>query len=259
MTMRPIRTRVCGGVVIFLVSILFAASAQATVGDYADVWADVDWSSLQVSLDSGMSMTVYSDTYSGSYSYADNSDWEQGEQIHELSGFVDTGAIINLSNAKSTANTDSSLLTSTAYATQSAGGSGAEGAYADSSSWRDGEFGISGDGYVQFEIGYELEVDLSASGAEEASGISLAHLFLSNDSTVDEHYEEDFLEYTISNSAGGLLDNVSGTLTVSVYFNDGDFGYFYAGTDCGAEVIPEPCTVLLFGLGGVLVGKRSNK
>ncbi len=233
---------------------LISFSTTATAGK-ADVWADVDWSSLSITLGTGMTID-YSPADSYSRAAATNSAGSSDEIIDEQSGWVDTSAGLNFANAISSASTSSNLLTVTSYASESTAGAWAE---ASSEAWRDSYFSITGSGNVLIEIDYVLEIDLVADAGQDSYGLSSAWLRLLNGTTAVDIQVDDISENAITGTDTSL-ENLAGTFSIEIYFNDGDTGYFDTGivTEARMDVVPEPisASLLLLGAGGLLLVRR---
>ena len=190
-----------------------AASVRADAISTSQAW--IDWTSLVIS-----GAITWTEKGSESYAWAeDETGWDEddGFLYEEVSALAD-GNIM--------------------------------GAYSDADAYRWGYFVATSDGLVEISVDYELVQKLSTeNGGEWADGIAAAELWLMNEwdmyPTCDsvELYNEVF-------DGDSMSDSASGTLTVSVWFDTGDEGWFDVGVWNEAYVeIPEPATIALLGLG----------
>ena|GEM_PF-2303075 len=242
---------------VFIISGIMALAGPASVHAAAvsKSKALLDWGSFEIILDSGMSLTwiereEYVDAYAdddyafdGRYSdsdYDDTSEWSWGE----------TGVTASTPYAEGSGWTTTSEVGETVWAL--ADGSYNTYAYADALAKRWVDFEISGSGYVTVNVDYSLDLYVSTDRAgDEAYAYASSYIELYNYDTVDLDYDKDYLDYAVYDGAGDAFA-AGGTLTLSVWFNDGEYGGIYATVDNRAEVyspIPEPSTMLLLGSG----------
>jgi hypothetical protein len=248
---------------VFTILLIFAALTFGAASAYAKAistsQALMDWTSLSIT-----GNITWVDKGSGSHAYAeDATGWD--ENSDETFGWVDTYAFALISHSavgtSGEALTDPNSLYEEVYADANEVFTLWAQAGADAYRW--GEFFANSDGPVEFSVEYELSQDLSTEYAayvtEWAYGFAGAGLYLSNDDTEDDI--EDYAELENFVLGGeSTSDYDSGTLTVSVWFNAGDLGFFGASVYNEAAVaLPEPATIALLGLGALGLTRRKRK
>ncbi len=132
-------------------------------------------------------------------------------------------------------------------------------AWASASAERYGTFTVSGEGLVAIGVPYEIEVSLSSFAASASTDIWIE---LSNSEEWDSgrfSYSEVILEKEGDVDGLGTWTD-SGWVWVTLYFEDGETGYFTASLDTSASSpVPLPGTFVLLGsaLLGFSLGKKS--
>ncbi len=242
---------------VFIISGIMALAGPASVHAAAvsNSTALLDWGSFEIILDSGMGLTwierredvvAYADddyAFDGPYSdsdYDDTTEWSWGE----------IGVTASTPYAEGSGWTTTSEVGETVWALAD----GAPNTYASAWAFADRWVGfeISGSGYVTVNVDYSLDLYVSTDRAgDEAYAYASSYIELYS-SSGDWDYDEDFLDYAVYDGAGDAFA-AGGTLTLSVWFNDGEYGEIYAEVYNDAEVysapIPEPSTMLLLGSG----------
>ncbi len=240
-------------ITICLAVLVIAAGVRAEAVSISD--AQINWTSLTIT-----GNITWSDKGSGSYAYAeDDTGW--AEDYHPEPGWVDTYASVwMIGNSWGCAATDDTYLYERVQVIANETTTPWADANADAYRW--GNFTANSAGTVQFSADYALWQELSTDEVgESAYGYAQAGLLLQNYTTYYD-WSQDIrsLENSVSDG-GSITDWDAGTLTVTVWFNAGDSGYFQAGVynDAGVQ-IPEPATICLLGLGALsLISKKNNK
>jgi hypothetical protein len=237
-------------ITICLLVLVIAAGVRAEALSTSD--AQINWTSLAIT--GGI---TWSNESSYSYAYAaDDTGW--AEDYRQEPGWVDTYAYAWIGDSWGYASTDDSYLYERVYAI--ANEATTTWADAEADAYRYGNFTADSDGWVQFSADYALWQELSTGDVGEwAYGYAGAGSYLQNYSTYEWDQDMRSLENSVSDG-GSLTDGDAGTLTVAVWFNAGDSGYFQAGVYNGAEVqIPEPATLSLLSLGAVSLIRRKKR
>lgn len=237
----------------FCIVLAFCADAQAGISHSVST---IDWTSLSITGE-----IAWEELGSVSYAMAyDDSGW--GMDGDEKEGWVLTSALAQPTQSYPTygnAHTNDNELYEEVSAQTN--GTTITYAYAEAGAGFWGYFIAAVDGYVTFSADYEISQNLACVNADEWSyGYAEAVLYLENDTDETEDEDSDIL---INEAWGGddLSDSASGTFTVSLWFNAWESGYFEAWVynEAEAEVIPEPATIAILGLGSlVLFRKRQS-
>jgi len=237
-------------ITICLAVLVIAAGVRAEAVSTSDAW--MDWTSLNITGD-----ITWSDKTSYSYAYAeDDTGWAE-DYLYEP-GWVYTYAFASIGDSYWSyggAETSDDYLYEQVYAI--ANETTTPWAYAEAEAYRWGNFTASSDGWVEISADYELWQELSTGDVgESAYGYAGAGLWLQNYSTYEWDQDVPYLENSVWDGGYTNLSD-AGTLTVAIYFNAGDSGFFQAGVYNGAEVqIPEPATLSLLGLGALSLVRR---
>lgn len=210
----------------------------------ATTQVNLDWSTLGIALDPGMNLTWLSQTDEvgafNSFFYGTVSPW----------GTVEAGIQGQATGVGSTSDTD-------VTATTGAGPSTAFGpTYVSANAFADrwGIFDITGAGYVTFSIESEINITQIVNGGF-AANYGYASVTLDNLMTLDEDEDEYWGSAFLYSVEGDVIqyNDSSGDphLSVSLYFDDGDQGYFgpYAYSYTEAAVVPAPSALLLVSSG----------
>ena len=195
--------------------------------------AIIDWSTLNVSPDPGVSISYISQ---GSLSWAfaeDQSSYD--EDFVMIDSFGPTSATASVADATSQAWTSNNEIGESLHVYH-------VGAAAHTGARRAAEFLVSGNGNIYISLDYYLEQNMSADSGVLAEGFVGTYLGLYNDSNGTMDFYEDVLY-------GSVTDSASGTLSASLSFTDGDYGGFQTIVDGKAHIVPEPTTMLLLGFG----------
>lgn len=236
---------------ICLVVLVIAAGVRAGAVSTSTSEASIDWTSLIIDGD-----ITWGDQGSESYAYAEDTTGHD-ENYQSESDWMDTSAYALIGDSYGDAYTSDDYLYEEVYAI--ANETTTPGAYAEASAYREGSFTANSDGWVEISANYELwqELFTNCVGGFEfpwTSGYAGAELRLTNDSTSE--WDEDMAELQITVLG---LEEKNGTLTVEMYFTEGDTGYFEIGVWNDASVqIPEPATICILGLGALSLVRRKK-
>jgi len=236
-------------ITICLVVLVIAAGVRAGAVSTSTSKAGIDWTSLTITGD-----ITWGDKNSGSYAYAED-DTGPGEDYLSESEWVDTSAYASIGDSYGDAYTSDDYLYEevSAIANETA----TPWAYAEAGAYREGYFTATSDGWVEISADYELWQELFTDCIGEfpwTSGYAGAELRLTNNSTSD--WDEDIAELEITVCG---TETQNDTLTVEIYFNAGDSGWFQAGVYNEASVqIPEPATICILGLGALSLIRRKK-
>ena len=247
------------GCLVWLTLIFTAHTSHASSFSNSTAW--IDWNTLSI-----WGIDIQWD-YQESYSYAEAQDpWDSpwNEDFKDYWG--ETSSLASVTNANGGANgtawTNDSQLFEEVSAT-STGGDYWAGSLAKAELY--GEFTALETGELTISVDYYLTQDLQTENmGESAWGDSETWLEIWKDNYVDDSYDEHFLWNEVYDGESGSW-NDSGTLEVTLFFNEGDAGYFSAGVMNWAEArvsspVPEPSTMLLLGVGLIgLVGCRHKQ
>lgn len=242
------------GLLTFLVLGFFLVSARAASVEssaYLD-WSKFSW--IGISLTGGSNPTlnwisqgehIYLEAQENYYSEsADN--WNDNLSRTLTTSQIEVGAEALTNSIKSYADASSS----------------ADG-YSRSGRW--GKFQVTGSGLIVFTVPYRIEgkigVDPEFDHASIDSEVYMG-VYLDGDVSQDSYswvtLEKYYNTYDCQSDTGEWEDE--GWLSVAFYFNDGEYGNFYAGTYAEAEVTsaPIPSSILLItsGIGLIFIRRR---
>ncbi|RKY24010.1 MAG: hypothetical protein DRP62_04715 [Planctomycetota bacterium] len=220
-----------------------AASVRADAISTSQAW--IDWTSLVINGD-----ITWTDKGSKSYAWAeDETGWD--EDLQEEQGWVDTYAYASVYHsaygAEGLASTDDSVLYEDVSAVAD---TNIMWASSEADAYRRGDFTANSAGWITISADHFLWQELSTENEGEwATGLAVAELYLMNEWDTYPTWDSAEL-YNEVFDGNSISDSATGTLTVSVWFNAGDGGWFDVGVGNKADVlIPEPMTVVLLGLG----------
>ncbi len=219
-----------------------AASVRADAVSTSTSKALIDWTSLTITGD-----ITWGDKGSGSYAYAEDDTGYDYDELQEPE-WVETSASASMGNSFGDAYTSDDYLYEEVYA--SASKTTTTQANANAYAYRWGYFTADSAGTVEISANYSLWQELLTDCVGEfpwTSGYAEAGLYLENSDTSE--WDEDIAELEITVCG---METRDGTLTVAVWFNAGDGGYFDAGVYNDAEVqVPEPATICLLAIGSL--------
>ena len=235
-------------ITICLAVLVIAAGVRAGAVSTSTSEAGIDWASLTITGD-----ITWGDEGSESYAYAEDAT-DSDENYQSESEWMDTSAYALIGDSFGNAYTHDDYLYEEVYAI--ANETATPWAYAEAGAYREGYFTATSDGWVEISANYELWQELFTDCEGEfpwTSGYAGAELWLTNDSTSERDEDIAELEITVCG-----METRDGTLTVEMYFTEGNAGYFGAGVYNEASVqIPEPATICLLGLGALsLIGSK---
>jgi hypothetical protein len=248
--MKTMKKEILALMVICLVLTFSAASARAEAVSTSQ--ARIDWTSLTISGD-----ITWSNKGSESHAYSED-DTGSDEDVQTESGWVNTSAFASVYHASGNADTNDKYLYEEVYAIANDAITTWASCY-EVYAWRWGSFTANSNGWVKFSADYKLSQDLETGygyGNEWAYGYAEAGLYLENDADWDQ--DMPVLENEVWDG-DSVTDLHKGILTVSLWFDAGNEGYFEAWVYNDADVeVPEPTIICLLGLGvlGLLRRKR---
>ena len=231
-----------------IVSLSPSAYALSIVSNTAEIY----WPLINITMEPNININMTHKESISSVSASHNNFSVMDED--RIFDWVPTGAhsaIINGQNkAIADAFTDSGKLYESAYAYSDSG----EYYFSVAAAYRHGRFTVSGDGNITIEVPYLIKMDMAGYlPGDHAEGFSLADLMIFNETS--SLYDVSTDEFSDVIYGTNFIDETrSGTLSVTLAFNDGDSGSFSTGAINLAivgspPIIPEPTTILLLGSG----------
>ena len=226
--------------------IFSASSAHAVSTSFGEAY--IDWGTMEFS---GISiMWLEQGSYSDAYVYAatELGDVDDGDGDW-LDAWTDTSAQASVSGAESSAWTSDTQLGATVSLAPD--GINTDFAYGEAGAEYYGELVALEDGFLCFSVDYFISQNLSAPCPDDwaESWVSVGAELSSYNGDQDERWLENYVE----DGESGYWDN-SGTLTVSLWLDEGDEAMFYVWADAEAaayseycEEIPEPAAMMLLG------------
>jgi len=240
--------------VVCFVLTCFIGSAGAA--SYSHSYAVIDWATIQIT-EPLHGTTYWGSKHSGSLAWAAD-DFDTVQDTESDGDWGDTTADVSLPNAWGQAWTDDDEL----YEEVEAATDGSYTLYAAADAWaeRSASYWANQSGVMRIFADYTLYQDLSTENlGDKAKGVSKAFLRLvSQDDPGITDYAEVILGHSVQNG-GTFSDTLTGTLMVELECAGGNHYNFYASVWNSSEVevpIPEPATICLIGLGGLLLRRR---
>ena len=239
-------------------SLMFSANSSHAVS-ISNSKAIIYWDTLDIS---GIEIEWISISKGSGCGADAQDDWDYDDSWDRKDGWVDTSAFASVTNAKADAWTTDTEL----YEEVLARSTGPYGAGSSAAAWRWGGFIALETGDLTISVDYYLTQDLSTEYLGEwAEGEAAAGLHLYNEATGDSAEDWGHLYYNYVYDGGSDYSEDYGTLTVTLWFDEGQEGEFHANVWNHADVyspVPVPCTMLLLGSGlaGLgLIGRRFRK
>ena len=236
-------------------SLIFSANSSHAMS-ISNSMAIIHWDTLDIS---GIEIEWIS---KGSGSWAEAwDDWDYDWSEEYKDGWVYTSALASVTNATADAWTDDMELHEEVFAMST----GPYEAYSYAGAVRWGVFKALETGDLTISVDYYLTQELSTEylgESAEGEAYALLALYSGLDGVGVEDQRE--LWNSVYNGGSGYWED-SGTLTVTLWFDEGQVGEFYADVWNHADVyspVPVPCTMLLLGSGlaGLgLIGRRFRK
>jgi hypothetical protein len=233
-----------------LAVMVLAAAGSAFAFAGAESSSAINLNTLNISLESGMSMNPPLQSFESTGYSVSPTDYQFGSETSLKDSAYNFAA--------TTALADSSTINQLSIV--SAGGLGAY--YATAQSLIDGFFAVSGNGYITITADYDLFLQVFTDWASEsASGMSRASLYFFNSTT---YVDDSDVQQLIPAVPGNYFNAQNGQLTATLFFNDGDTGSFrlIVEGEAAASSVPEPSMFALLGIGifgGALLRKRIKR
>ena len=232
---------------LFLGLIFSVSSAHAAATSFSEAyiyWDTVEFSGISV-------MWLEQGSYSDAYVYAatELGDVDDGDSDWGDGAWTNTGAQASVPGAESNAWTNDTQLGATVSLAPD--GINTDFAYGEAGAEYWGELLALEEGFLYFSVDYFISQNLSAPCPDDwAEGWASVGVELFSYNS-DEN--ESWLENYVEDGESGYWDN-SGTLTVSLWLDEGDEAMFYVWADAEAaayseycEEIPEPAAMMLLG------------
>jgi len=239
--------------VFYFLLTCFIGSADAA--SYAHSYAVIDWGTIQIS-EPLHGTTYWGSKHSGSLAWVSD-DFDTIQNTESDGDWEETSAYADLPNAWSQAWTDDDDL----YEEVESATDGDYTLYAGADAWaeRSASYWSTECGVMTISVDYTLHLDLSTENLDDkAKGTSKAFLGLASQSSISADYAEVILDNSVWNG-NSYSDTLTGTLTVSLESAGGNHYDFYVGVWNSSEVevpVPEPATMMLLALGGLLLRRR---
>lgn len=232
-----------------LAAIVISVSSSAHGAAVSSNSSIINWESLSYKTSEGMSLhfparssTSFAAAFSSS-SFADD--------FHSSDGWGSTSALASIVSPSGSAIGSAFTNPRTLFASATASSAFGSPFQSDAAALRSAGFSVSGSGDLTVSVGYSLSQSLSTSLFREfAEGFAFAGLLLYYDDNSAVAADTDVILNSILDG-DSLFASRTGTLSATLFFNDGQGGFFdVLGSGHSAVApVPEPSTVILLGAG----------
>lgn len=259
---------VISGVTAALMAVGVMSNAHAIAMGSAS--SSIDWSTMSIATANGVSVSLDTE-FSVNETFTSANNTAGGSQFSGLLTY-DGSDSLGYSAVSGSAGSASARANGLSGLSVASGTGVAGGASASSYASRSAEFTVAGSGLVTFTFQYVLSaIAMSQELFENAYAYADALLFVENVSAGVSLESSNFTEASATDgSSDGLAGPMSGFLSVSMLFADGDYGYLFTDTYTGADqnsnaavlpvAVPAPASILLIlaGLLGLGFGRKQH-